>query len=154
MNILTLDLATRTGWAYGPGSQRLTKPQAFGAVDLNGASTPAKWANLLDWLGAQFQVMRPDLVVFEAPLPPAAQKHANTARFLWGLCAATEIICYRWSIKCQEQDASTVRKRLIGHGRPSKEDIVSWCRARGLVIDDHNAADAVTLWYFAAALRS
>jgi len=154
--ILALDLAGRTGWAYGHASARLSRPDAFGYWDLGSSSVSlaAPWTNLLDQLKDVFTVMRPSLVVFEAPLPPSAQKHARTARLLFGYCTCVEIMCWRWEIECREQDAPTVRKQLLGHARPSKEEIVNWCRARQLDITDHNAADAVTLWFFSAALRS
>lgn len=155
--ILTLDLAARTGWAYGHAAARLTRPASFGYWDLAKSKTGSlarPWADLIDRLADTFKVMRPSLVVFEAPLPPSAQKHAHTARMLLGYCAMVELVCYRWEIECKEQDAPTVRKRLIGTGRPDKEEIVNWCRGRGLDILDHNAADAVVLWYYAAALRS
>lgn len=154
--ILALDLASRTGWAYGPASARLTKPQAFGYWDLGRStvSMAAPWAALGDFLGDAYTTFGPSMIVFEAPLPPQAQTHAKTARLLFGYCTVAELFCYRREIRCREQDATSVRKRLIGKGRPDKNEIVAWCRARGLDITDHNAADAVLLWYFAAALAS
>jgi Holliday junction resolvasome RuvABC endonuclease subunit len=155
--ILALDLSTRTGWAYGHASARLTRPAAFGTWELGTSrvALAAPWATLLDQLADTCQVMRPSLIVMEAPLPPRSQTNARVARLLFGLCAVTELFAYRWSIECREQDAVTVRKGLIGKARPEKDEIVSWCQARGLAdLTDHNAADAVTLWFFSAALRS
>lgn len=153
--ILTLDLATRSGWAYGHASARLTRPAAYGAWDLGNGRAPARWAALADKLADTLTIMQPRLVVFEAPLPPQAQTRTNIARMLWGLCSTTELICYRRRIACKEQDAPSARKALIGNGRPEKDTIVSWCQARGLAdLTDHNAADAVVLWYYAAALGS
>jgi Holliday junction resolvasome RuvABC endonuclease subunit len=154
--ILALDLASRTGWAYGPATARLRRPEAFGYWQLGSASVhlARPWADLGDMLAPALDLYKPSLVVMEAPLPPSAHKHTRTARLLLGYCTVAELVCYRRKIQCKEQDASTVRKRLIGKGRPSKEEIVDWCRARGLEIHDHNAADAVVLWYFAAALAS
>ena len=152
--ILTLDLATTSGWAYGHASARLTRPAAFGAWNLGKGTSPARWAALADQLGEHMSLLQPSLVVFEAPLPPQAQTQANIARLLWGLCTVAELICHRRSIECREQSAVQPRKTLIGKARPDKDEIVHWCRGRGLEITDHNAADAVVLWYFAAALRS
>lgn len=152
--ILTLDLASVSGWAYGHASARLTRPDAFGAWNLGKGASAARWAALADQLGDTISMFQPSLVVFEAPLPPQAQTQANIARLLWGLCTVAELICYRRSIECREQSAVQPRKQLIGKARPDKDQIVQWCRSRGLDITDHNAADAVVLWYFSAALRS
>jgi len=155
--ILSLDLSTKTGWAYGPAAWRLRRPQCYGTWDLGSSkvSLAIPWAALVDALGDALTLYRPSLVVMEAPLPAQAQKHERVARLLIGLCCMVELVCYRWGVECREQNAIQVRKSLLNNARPDKADIVAWCRARGLAdLTDHNAADAVTLWFYAAALRS
>lgn len=153
--VLTLDLARNTGWAYGPAGAN--KPRAFGVWDLGSAARGghgAVLATLSDWLGDAFKMYRPALVVMEAPLPPQAQTHANTARLLLGYCAVVELLCYRWSISLREQGAAEVRRRVIGRPRLEKAEIVQWCRDQGHDMSDHNAADAVVLWYFSAGAKA
>lgn len=157
--ILTLDLAGRTGWAYGPIPRegRLTKPMAFGAWDnakARGRRYGAAFASLADGVGDLFKMHRPSLVVMEAPLPVQAQKHDNTARVLLGFVSVVDMMCYRWEIECREQHANQARSGMKIKPHAKKEEIVDWCRARGLDVTDHNAADAIVLWYYAAALRS
>jgi len=151
--VLALDLASRAGWAYGATSDRAT---GWGVWDLGSAAKVghgAAYAVLADWLGDAFRLHRPSLVVMEAPLPPGGQTHANTARLLLGYGAVVELLCYRWSIPLREQGAATVRKRVMGTARVEKPDIVRWCQARGYEVTDHNAADAIALWHFAATAK-
>jgi Holliday junction resolvasome RuvABC endonuclease subunit len=155
--ILALDLARNTGWAYGTAGPGMDRPRSWGVWDLGSAARGghgAVLASLSDWIGDAFRLYRPSLVVMEAPLPPQAQTHANTARLMLGYCAVVELLCYRWSIPLREQGAPEVRKRTIGRARLDKAEIVQWCRSQGLEISDHNAADAVVLWYFSAAARA
>lgn len=153
--ILALDLAQHTGWAYGsPGD---AKPRAWGVWDLGSAAKfghGCVFATLLDWLGDAFKLYRPSMVIQEAPLSAGKQSHANTARLLFGYCTVVETICYRWSIPVREQAAPTVRSRTIGSARVDKAQIVAWCRSQGIDVTDHNAADAIVLWYFANKARA
>ena len=153
--VLTLDLAARTGWAYGHAGA--PAPRGYGVWDIGSAARGghgAVLATLADWLGDAFKLYRPSLVVMEAPLPPQAQTHANTARLLLGYCSVVELICYRWSILLREQGARDVRLRTIGKSRLEKPEIVQWCRGRGIDVTDHNAADAIVLWYFATTAKA
>lgn len=153
--ILTLDLARVTGWAYGPAGA--PRPQTFGAWDLGPATIGhgVVLAGLADHLGDAFKLMRPSLVVMEAPLPPQAQTSANTARLLLGYCAVVELLCYRWDLDVREAKAQDVRRAIIGRANGlDKKAIVAWCRNRGYQITDHNTADAVVLWHYAVSLHA
>lgn len=151
--ILALDISTKTGWAYGHPSTRLTKPAAQGLWDLGGMipSIAKPGAALADSLADAFEVMQPSLLIIEAPLA----KQQSTARLLLGLAYVAELVAYRWSVRCREEMPQTVRKQIMGRGNGwKKPDIVSWVQARGIQTTDHNVADACILWFYAAALES
>ena len=78
-DILALDIATRCGWARGP----VRGTPMSGSISF--AHTPASsdnaiFANALTWLSTLLEPKpRPDLIVIEALLPPAAMK-GHTSR--------------------------------------------------------------------------
>lgn len=150
--LLTLDLSTRTGWAYG--TPKAAALPAYGTWLLGSSSSNLgrPWAALGDALGAFLAVNKPSRVIFEAPLPAMRQKQERIARLLIGMAVITELICFRRDVRCQEQSAMKPRQTLMGTARPKKDEIVAWCRNQGSTVVDDNAADAIVLWLYAATL--
>lgn len=151
--ILALDLSTRTGWAYGvPGGG---KP-IFGTWVLGSSSADlaAPWAALGDNLGAAIALHDPSLVVVEAPLPAMRQRSENIARLLIGMAVVAELVCWRRHVEYAEQDAGTIRSKLMSKARPEKSEIIAWCRKQGHDVVDDNAADALCVWHFAVRTRN
>lgn len=163
--ILTLDLASQTGWAYAPpsilrvwprgvwrpgvvvppvvsGTHRIAPPKtAFGQF----------FAAFEDWLGDQIWLYRPDAVVFEAPLPH--QSSQDAARRALGLVATTEKVCHQKGIRAvREQANNTVKKHFTGNGRAQKPDMLKACRDRGWNPTDDNEGDAQALLELAVRL--
>src|SRR5687767_13400411 len=97
--ILALDLATRFGWCEGQiggvmsyGSQRCAS---------EGSGPGAIFGGMIKWLVERIQVVRPNIVAFEAPLPPSFNRgktNVKTTRILMGLAAITEGVCDRSGI--------------------------------------------------------
>lgn len=144
--ILALDLSTRTGWALG------TSPRPkYGVWHLGtGGNHGRYFSALAAMLESFFAVTRPSLVVFEAPLPPAAPKMIRstvaTARVLIGLAAVTEMICVEQGVPCEEAECRTARARVIGRQpRRGKDGVMDWARSAGYHPQDDNAADALVL---------
>ena len=151
--LLTLDLSTKTGFAYG----HIGDPKPTGGVWLLGTSSnglPRPWTALLDRLGDTLRMFEPSLVVFEAPLPAMRQKQEKIARLLIGLAVLVETTCWRWDIECLEQDAGTARRDILGKARPEKKEIVSWCQGKGWDVADDNHADALLLWQWVGNKRT
>lgn len=142
MNILALDLSTRTGWAVGEdyASPRHGVWVLPSMVNL-GACTSALAASLEDAIA----VFKPALVIMEAPLPPQAQTAMNTARLQFGLAAVTEMICHERNVPCEEARADEVRLRLMGRARVDKETVIAWCREQQWRPAESNDADALAL---------
>ena len=144
---LALDLSTSIGWALGAPYE--TPRHGIWALGKHG-DCGRYFSSLANQLEQAIQVMRPDLIIFEAPLPPAAPKSirssTHTVRVLVGLAAVTEMICYEAKVKCEEADVREARQLVLGK-QPTrgKQTIVDWCRARGLEPGTDDAADALLL---------
>lgn len=139
MDILALDLSSRTGWAR---SRDFEAPR-HGVWRLDGGlgrRCSALASALEDELA-----FAPDLMILEAPLPAQAQGSTDTARAQFGLAAIAEMIAHERGVKCEEAASYEVRKRVMGSARQDKDAVVAWCRAQGWTPRDHNDADALAL---------
>lgn len=144
--ILALDLATITGWAWRAAG--MSSPRC-GAWNLAGRTHAAGYAVLCDYLADAITLHAPRLIVYEAPLPPPKQTHANTARFLLGLCAVVELVAYRRDVPVREASRQTACAKVVGNGRATKDDVMAWARGRGFTPPTHDAADALVLLEYA-----
>jgi hypothetical protein len=159
MDILALDLATRTGWArgiIGAGAPQSGTVQ-FGNSE---ASNNAVFAHALSWLSTKLEPKpRPDIVIVEAMLPPTAKvghTSADSRDRLAGLHGIVRAVTYlRGIYEIHEAGVSTVRAHFIGASNlkrdEAKRQVMHRCRELGWAIDDHNAADALALWSFCAS---
>lgn len=148
--ILALDLAGTTGWAWRAPNMLRAR---HGVISVGGGCHPAGWAALGDWLADFVTVQSPDLVVFEAAMPVFKQTHQTTAEFLMGLCAITELVCWRRDVLCNKAARPTVTKTVLGNGRATKDEVMTWARAAGYEPATHDAADALALLSYAERLR-
>jgi len=150
--ILAMDISTRCGWACG----RAGRAPDHGEIRLPAgiAGHGAMGAALLDAMSDLHAVQHFDRIVVEAPLPPQAQTHANTARIQLGLAFLVEVFAYRRSIPIREAPAHAVRKAMIGTARVSKDEVVAWCRGQGWEPRTHNEADALCLWSYAQQMAA
>ena len=157
--ILGLDLSSVSGYAYGGiedaaplcGTWVLpeTPPGVFGP----------RYAAFENELIDALNRWRPALVMVEAPMRLYAQtKKRGTeaaARQQYGLHAYAEGECARAKVRIGEVDVTEARDRTIGRrrwqvaGTDTKQNVVSWCFARGWAPADHNAADACVIWQYA-----
>lgn len=153
--ILALDIATRTGFAFGrpgelprSGSIRLAPP---------GSSNGAIGRGMMRWLADFLKVSQPDVIYYEVPLDPrhmGRKTTFKTARILLGLPFLVETISEaRGVYKLREAGVQDVRKHFCGNARPKdkKQAVLARCRQLGWQPEDDNAADALALWDFACA---
>ena len=77
---------------------------------------------------------------------------AKTSAYdLGGVQAGIKLFMWvRWNLVCLEISNTTARKKVIGNGRASKEEIEAFVKKQGLVIHDHNCRDA---WVIAEHYR-
>lgn len=159
MQLLSLDLATRLGFAHGD-SVTADKPVAgWHQLPATGEDIGRFALAYHDWLRAIVADVRPDMIVFEEPMPDqAGRTPITTSLKLKGLCWHTEFYCKVKGIRCAQVHASTWKKAFTGSARASKSQkpypVVTSCRQRGWDIIDDNAADAAGIWYHACTLVS
>ncbi|HEY2212302.1 MAG TPA: hypothetical protein VGH62_11930 [Bradyrhizobium sp.] len=156
--IFALDLATRSGFAWGaPGC----KQPSSGSVRFAspGASHEAIFAAALTWATEQFRTHKPSLVVWEAPVPTsfkAGVTNAGTTTVLFGLPAIIGAVAFLVGIHdVRKAPTSDVRHHFI-HCNPkrvvAKALTMRQCRALGWAPADDNEADALAIWHYAGSI--
>jgi Holliday junction resolvasome RuvABC endonuclease subunit len=154
--ILSLDLASSTGWAYSfPGDE----PQYGSCRFAPPGCEVGRFAMLgADWLDAQLAVHRPRIVVYEAPILVGAKTTPETVEKLMGLVFRLKELCYRRDIPVgKKYDSSTVCKWFTGRGRygdraEKKAAVMRACVALGWKPDDDDAGDALALLCYATSI--
>jgi hypothetical protein len=158
MDILALDLATISGWAYG--SIKAKVPD-FGTMVLSpGASDNAVFAHALHAFDDLIGKAAPDFIILEAMLPPQAMKGATSRQVrdrLAGLHAIARAVAYRRKIyTIKTATVGDVREhfindRMLRRGA-AKREVIRACQLLGWMVADDNQADACALWSYACAL--
>jgi hypothetical protein len=162
--LLTVDLATRFGWAIGPvggvpefGAQR-TAPE--------GANDASYFAGMFRWTVGMIRDHGVNRVVFEAPIDPrqlGGKTNRQTGLRLIGLPAVFQAACSLCGvIDPREAKSSDVRKWLLGKvprqpkgsKDPSfaKDRVAEGLAARGFECLDNDAADALAIWLYSDML--
>lgn len=167
--ILTLDLASRFGWAFGvagctpvSGSRYFTRN---GKAPKDGPiSNGAKFWNAMRFISSVIDEYGPTTIVCETPIAPSSkQGQTSTAAFeiLYGLPAAVRGMAYGLNVyDWQYATPSTVRKHFIGNGglkgEEAKPIVFRKCMALGWILPtdedlSHDRSDALAIWSWAEA---
>ncbi len=138
--LLTLDLATHTGWTRGLPEDRHFAYGTYvlpkGSDDV-GAFLQAYEAWLIEALASV------SLCVFEAPILPKVTSLA-TCRKLYGLAGVTELICADFGIKCRSVNPMTI-KAFISPRQRNKADMIRAIQRYGFDPKNDDEADAIAL---------
>lgn len=155
MNILSLDLAMKTGVAFGPAGA--IPESTVWKLRERGEDFMDEGPNLLRRLEKLCAVRPPDVIVVEAWMSPAAQpQNVNVVNQLL-VHGALIGWCGLRGIRLEHVAAATARKHVCGKanekGREAtKAMVVRTCHMLGLlpkdVLDD-NRADALVCWRWA-----
>lgn len=163
--VLALDVATVTGWAYGPpgATPAPSQLELSGGADVSqhtsgwkrlaGASTDQvrKYAGMKQLLSDHFSLFKPSLVVFEAPYV-GGMTNQKTARMLLGLAAIVEMMCDENGIRCFEANNAEARKYFCGKGGGNRKELKRLvemrCAELGWKYDNDDEADALGLLDF------
>jgi hypothetical protein len=158
-DILALDIATVTGWARGRvGTTPTSGSVRFGRRD---ASGDAVFGHALEWLADELKPEpRPNILVFEAMLPPGAKEgdtNARTRDRLAGLHGIVRAVAWQrgiYDIGCYS--VGDIRQHFIGERGlkrdKAKRQIMQRCRQLRWPCDDDDAGDALAAWSFACSL--
>lgn len=155
--IFALDLATRTGWAYGrPGDSPRSGSIRFAPP---GASRAKIYRELRLWLDAWASAEEIALCVFEAPASAEmfhGRTNTDTLRLLIGLAEHVDELLYDRGIQVREAPVFEVRRHFLGTNRlkrdEAKRQTIAKCRAMGWAPCDDNAADALALWSYQVSI--
>jgi hypothetical protein len=157
--IAALDIATTCGHAVGClGEIPRAGSIRFGII----ARDPPEqvFATALEWAVAFFERERPDILILEAMLPPAAMLNKTSRQVRDRLAGLHGIMlgCGRRSGVGEFVTVSVgdIRRHFIGDGslkrNAAKRETIRRCVALGWPAEDDNAADACAIWSYACAL--
>ena len=159
MKLLALDLASRTGWAFGP----IERDQPFfGSQKFSSGRDGARgevFANALRWMLQVCKESIPDAVVCEAPLHHALRRgnsREGNDEIAFGLAAVVEAAARVRGVRIMKPAPTiAVRRYFIDANLPREEAkrvTMRRCRTLGIDVSDDNQADAVALWFYQSGL--
>ncbi|MCK5615323.1 hypothetical protein KAR91_76370 [Candidatus Pacearchaeota archaeon] len=140
--ILALDLGTRCGWSFRPGTGTVYS----GVQDFSlkrGESSGMRFLNFDVWLTSMLVQHQPQLIVYEA----AHHRGGYATALLVGMAGILQKVCAAQSREYTSVHSATLKKFATGSGRASKEDMIAKaCELfkKESVIDD-NEADALLM---------
>lgn len=149
---LALDLATQTGFCFGPADTGEVPVIGHIRMPKTGPDVGAFLCAWEDWLNPWVREVEPTLIVFEAPIL-AGQTQIATTRKLQGMAGVTEMVGHRLGIEVAEVATSQVKKALTGNGRAEKADMMAAARHYGFDPQTSDEADAFGIWLCALRLR-
>lgn len=155
MRLLALDIATKTGWAFGDASDK--KPR-FGSIQLPKSSELGEY-------GRRFSTFRrelirlvtefaPQAIWYEAPMmkDSAGNTSINTIRVLTGLAGFAEEVAHTYGLQCAEATSKEVRKHFIGYSTGKSDElklaVMKQCHLIDWTPANYDESDALALWSY------
>ena len=139
MNILSLDLATKTGWASNIHGRR------SGVIDFalkRGESPGMRFLRCRAWLNEMLKLLgKIDIIVYEQ----AHHRGGAATAVCVGLITEVQAFAAEHDIELMPVHTATLKKFATGSGRADKKDMVQAAQKRGWNPQDHNEADASLL---------
>jgi crossover junction endodeoxyribonuclease RuvC len=150
--LLSLDLATRFGWALGvPGAQPTDIQHGSVQLPAREGEGAVFWT-YENWLMDALARWQPRLVVYEAPFLDRNRTSIQVATRLIGLGVITTKCCHEAGVyRVENVENTMIKKFMTGRGRAEKLDIISAVRRFGFDPVDDNDADAVAIFLWAEA---
>lgn len=143
MNILSIDLGAKTGWAIEHCGEIIS-----GVVDLRDKETKRcgwKFLNfrkVLNELNKEYGI---GIVVFELVRRHLGTDAAHCYGAFWGMLTAW---CEEHNIPYEGTPVQTIKKFATGKGNATKQMVIDSIRAMGYSPADDNEADAIALLLF------
>lgn len=145
MNILTLDLATKTGWATFFDNKASSGVQEFGLQ--RGESAGMRFLRFRAWLKkmSEYAPGKIDVIAYEQ----AHHRGGAATQLCVGL--VTDVLAFAADIGAETMPVhtGTLKKYATGKGNAGKELMVLAARERGYTPTDDNEADACLLLEYA-----
>jgi len=139
MNILALDLGTRTGWAaHRNGSVE----SGMGDFSLGRGEGPGvRFISFETWIGNLLAFVKPDLLAFE-DIVRRQGFPGHSAEIYGGLKAVMLMACERRHLTVRPVAVGTWKKAVVGKGNADKEEVMAAMRRLGYRAAEDNEADA------------
>jgi len=140
MNILTLDLGSKTGWAFSTGKNILSGTQEFKPQRFEGGGM--RYLRFRKWLSEITAHEQIEAVYFEE-----VRRHLSTdaAHAYGGFLAVLTEHCENYTIPYIGVPAGTIKKHITGKGNAGKEAVIDAIVKRGHSPADDNEADALAI---------
>jgi hypothetical protein len=155
--LLSLDLATKTGWAFGtteagdPVSGVLSLPKT-------GVELGPYLNDFAQWLNRLCIEHDVEQIVYEEPIMPMGSIRKDTLMKLYNLAGTAERVAHHRKVPVRSVDAGTWKKFFCGRGGFGKSTKpyppIIKCREYGWQPKDDNEADAIGLWFYGCAVLS
>lgn len=144
MNILALDLASCTGWAYDVKGVRDSGVEDFLR---KGETTAWKFMRINAWLCKTWGYWNFDLVVIEQP----HHRGGSATYLLNNLAGRVDEYCGRRGWEFRMVHSATIKKFATGNARAEKPQMVQAAQKLKPGVTDDNEADALWLLEYAIA---
>lgn len=150
MNILALDLGTKTGWALSTNGLILFGRENFQADRFSGGGM--RFLKFQRWLD-NIHTIREGIteICFEE-----VRRHLGTdaAHVYGGMLAVLTSWCEDHKIPYQGVPVKTIKKHMTDNGGASKKEVIAAVREKGHETKDDNEADAIALLYWRLSSES
>jgi Holliday junction resolvasome RuvABC endonuclease subunit len=140
MNVLALDLGTKTGWALLQAGKISSGSVSFATNKLAGFGV--RFLNFRNWLLEMLKKHVIDMVVFEEVFNHAG---VYAAHVYGGFVAILTSICESLRIPYRGFGVKTIKKFATGNGNANKQDVINAVQTNGYKPTDDNEADAIAL---------
>jgi len=148
VNILALDLATKTGWASKYNNYFCSGVQDFSLR--RGESPGMKFLRFRRWLEELTAISSYDVIIYEQAIS-GRTANANVAQTAFGFAAIVQEICAQNAIEHTTVHASTLKKHATGKGNAKKDAMIIAAKEKwpDIQIIDDNHADALHILDYA-----
>lgn len=145
--VLTLDIATRTGFAVGP----IGREPSSGVFECKGKETGPIMIQFETWLSRLIMSNGPSIVIYEATILPGTTQLATLTR-LYGLSAVCEMVCAKQDREVRIVYAAQWKKYACGSGRQKPAEYQAAITAKGFPTVYPDEAAAIGMFAYASAI--
>jgi Holliday junction resolvasome RuvABC endonuclease subunit len=141
MNILALDLGSKTGYAIYKNGEILS-----GTRELrhDKSASGVRFLNFCNWLVETISAHNIYMVFFERVY---AHKGVEAAHVYGAFMYILAMVCEGLNVGCVGLNVGTIKKFATGKGNATKEEMIAAARSRGFDPVDDNEADALAILF-------
>ena len=136
MNILALDIATKTGWCTST---------AYGTLDCkvkNGESQGMRVVRFKSKVRELIELEKIDMIAYER----IGGRFKNDIIVVAKMVGVLEDLCIEYGVELTAYSAKEIKMFAIGKGVATKPQMIAAAEALGYQPEDDNAADAIHLY--------